>query len=151
MIHYRAAQIADGPLVGRWHYVAGNVAVGYCSPIDGCEECMGTGRQLGSPPPGFEAGPCGSCGGKGFTRRPAPCQGHDTPAAAAEHYRDYLLDQRVRISESRSQQRRCEVCEEWTQGVVTIGTYRMHTLCPEHQDRASIAAVMGPIGESWES
>lgn len=149
MIHYRAAQIADGPHAGKWHYVAGGAAVGYCGRFLACPDRCAMGYRWD--PAAQERVECATCSGRGVVDNPEPCLGHDTATDARLHYKQYLLDTEVRIGQGRTAQRRCEVCEEWTTGVVFIGTYRVHVLCPEHQDRDSIAAVMGPVGESWES
>ncbi len=80
--------------------------------------------------------------------------GHATEAEARECYKQYILDTKLRLVPvepvNASQQNRCEVCKRFTACHVTIGPYRMFTLCPDHQNRETLAGLL-KIGESWES
>ena len=82
------------------------------------------------------------------------CSGHDTPQAACDHYKHYLLDQRTRYAagEQAMTQHRCEVadCGAWTTGAAFVGGYEVHYLCDAHRDRAHLAPLVGVV-DAWET
>ena len=78
------------------------------------------------------------------------CPGHATEEEACEHYKQYLLDKRMRPGTLSNQMLRCRECKEFTDGVVHIGAYQMFILCPAHQGKETVAKHLR-IGESWES
>ena len=49
------------------------------------------------------------------------CPGHATPEEAELHQRQYVLDHEVRHYEDCDAQKRCLVCEQWTQHRVDVG------------------------------
>lgn len=77
--------------------------------------------------------------------------GHDTPEAAAECYRQYLLDFRLRLDgEQKDEQRKCEVCDAWTTRYAIIDMH-VFVLCDDHRTREHVEELMPEVGESWES
>lgn len=77
--------------------------------------------------------------------------GHATPEEAAECYLEYQLDQHMHIRNSSSSQHKCAICDEWTQGIVTIGESRMLTLCEKHQTKDDIRKIVKPSTQIWSS
>jgi hypothetical protein len=73
---------------------------------------------------------------------------HRTPHATAEEavacYREFLIDQELRITEDATTQAHCRVCQAWTTGRVTVGhsLSRRFVLCPAHQTRDVIADLV---------
>jgi anaerobic ribonucleoside-triphosphate reductase len=78
------------------------------------------------------------------------CEGHNTEKEACEHYRQYLLDTRLRYFTENNEQRKCKVCGEWTQGRATIDM-EIFDLCPTHQTREVVETLYGKVGECWSS
>lgn len=156
MNHQHAAELvdADGNPKGIWHYVESNRregthAIGYCSPWEACPNCAGR-SALGDP-----RYSCERCDSKGIVPAADPCPGHATPEEAAEHYRQYLLNERLRldIALSTDVQMRCNAdgCEAWTQHAAGLGPYSTWPLCDEHRTRETVDALFPSVGESWGS
>ncbi len=80
--------------------------------------------------------------------------GHATVKEAEECYKEYLLDQCLRLMPSEpdnaTQQFRCRVCNKFTACYAAVGAYRLFVLCPDHQSREEVAKLLS-VGESWES
>ena len=79
--------------------------------------------------------------------------GHANEQEACECYKQYLLDNNLRLDGHTlsDQQLRCEICGEFTQGMVIIaGKYNHFILCDEHRTRECVEKLL-TIGESWES
>lgn len=80
--------------------------------------------------------------------------GHATEEEACECYKQYLLDTSLRLMteepENARQQNRCQVCRKFTACYAQVGPYRLFMLCPEHNTRENVAALL-KVGESWES
>lgn len=158
MNHLAARQLADGPSAGKWHYTLANSrtgthAIGYCAPYDACP----AGCYLGKVHDGAGGGvTCETCGARGVVELGEPCPGHDTPEEAAEHYRQYLLDKRLRFVDDRPEanvQTRCVAagCGAWTSGGVWIAGWVNFALCADHRTREAVSALYATVGESWES
>lgn len=153
MNHQSARQIADGPNAGKWHWTEANSrtgthAIGYCGRFQTCPECDS--RSF------ITHVECGTCGVTGYVDvGDAQCAGHDTPEEAAEHYRQYLLTERLRLDGMRSenQQFRCEAegCDEWTQTHAHLGSWLMWALCDAHRTRETVEVLYPKVGESWSS
>jgi hypothetical protein len=64
------------------------------------------------------------------------CPGHPTKEEAEEHYRQYLIEHAA-FGTIRNQQRKCQKCGAWTQGMAQLGPgrERIYILCEEHQTR----------------
>lgn len=82
------------------------------------------------------------------------CQGHETAEEAREHYRSYLLAERVVLEAGAfvDAQYRCEVdgCEGWATHSTRVGEWTMFTLCDEHRTLDTVAGLV-EVGESWHS
>lgn len=63
---------------------------------------------------------------------------HATAEEAAACYREWLLDKKLMRREATSQQRRCEVCNEYTSRFVEIG-HETFWLCEKHDGRDECA------------
>lgn len=105
--------------------------------------------------------PVGYCAGKLVDvmeipedeREPYHEHGHDTPEAARECYKRYMLDSRLRLDGKMSDQKRmCEAegCEEWTQGVARVGPMISFVLCDDHRTRETVETLYS-VGDSWSS
>lgn len=76
--------------------------------------------------------------------------GHATKEEAENCYKNYLFDEGVRISVMTNQKLRCEICKQFTDGIVHIGNgYEFHILCDNHQDRESIKSLLH-VEDVWE-
>jgi len=78
---------------------------------------------------------------------------HDTAEEAQECYKRYMLDTRLRFDvRLKGHKRQCEAegCEEWTQGLASLGGLDAFVLCDEHRDREHVEALYS-VGESWSS
>lgn len=68
--------------------------------------------------------------------------GHATSEEAHACYRQYELDCELRFYESKSEQRKCQVCEAWTTHRAELGDfYREFVLCESHATRENVKAV----------
>ena len=76
--------------------------------------------------------------------------GHATEEEAQACYKRHQLDTEMRVSQSSSAQHKCEVCQTWTQTGVSVGGYRMFTLCDQHANRDEVEKLYS-VGEAWES
>ncbi len=126
--------IENGKSAGRWHYTCRNDdhtwAVGYCSPWTECPECH-------CQPLIHRAGlteSCIRCQGIGLIRKDSPCPGHATPEEACEHQKQYYVDTAHLDGRDSSHQSKCQVCQRWTDRVVTWGPGFMSVviLCADH-------------------
>lgn len=65
--------------------------------------------------------------------------GHVTEDGAIECYRQYELDNRLRLDCKHSdEQRKCEVCGHWTDTAAMVGAYRVYELCDIHRTRDEV-------------
>lgn len=116
---------------GKWYYTCSNSAgifdVGGCSQIVSCPDCSPYYLNYD------QKGKCKTCLGHGFIDKVDPCQGHDTPEEAVEHYRQYnVINAKTGFSED--EQRKCEICEKWTQHYMAFKDFFKLPvyLCEEH-------------------
>lgn len=66
--------------------------------------------------------------------------GHETEQEARECYKQYLLDHQLRFWKTKDEQRKCQICKQWTQNVAEIGC-RMFTLCDEHNNCEEVSGL----------
>lgn len=67
------------------------------------------------------------------------CPGHHSPEDAAEHYRQWVIDQGFDVSTSDSQRHKCAECGEWTWDQLHLkGSGNVLFLCENHRDREII-------------
>lgn len=76
--------------------------------------------------------------------------GHATKDEAVACHREFTLDTKRRDFEDAHEQRRCRVCESWTQHRVSVDG-EIFDLCPEHSTREAVSALYPGHAESWES
>ena len=71
--------------------------------------------------------------------------GHETPEAAAECYRQFVLDQHLRLmGEGRPGERRqCEACGEMTNLFAEIKNGSIWPLCNAHNNRETVEKLYG--------
>lgn len=84
------------------------------------------------------------------------CNGHDTAEEAREHYRQYLLDQRLRFFEGPddpSTLRKCQVegCTAYTAGRGQLGEWLMWNLCATHRTREVVEVLYPVANDSFGS
>lgn len=84
------------------------------------------------------------------------CPGHDTKDGAYEHQRQYELDN-ARYNgklgnEHHREERKCEICGEWTDGYASVGMGGMerYILCDQHRNRESLDTLV-EAGDSFGS
>lgn len=72
------------------------------------------------------------------------CDGHATKEEAEAHYRAYVLDTADYERRLLNTQRRCEVCEAWTDRVALsgVGMAESHVLCDAHCNREGLNQVL---------
>lgn len=66
--------------------------------------------------------------------------GHATSEEAAECWRQYRLDTELEFLESKTQQRKCQVCDAWTLKFALLGREfsEEYVLCDEHCTRENV-------------
>lgn len=78
--------------------------------------------------------------------------GHATAEEACACHKEYLLDNRLRLTGfTENQQERCQICKAWTQKYAQLGGYSMFFLCDEHLNRESVSQLYGNVSWSAES
>lgn len=144
MNYYQPREKTDGNGngTGLWHYTCKNDGriwpVGYCSPWETCPDCKG--HSIVS----IDA-KCDKCENRGVIKRENPCPGHKTPEEAAEHYRQYKLDNVRYDGKYHDEMRKCEICGNWTEHFALID-YRSYALCDEHRNRENLEKVFPLYG-----
>lgn len=141
MNHFCARQRVDG----RWDYTLNSQPWGYC-------------REYKPIPEDTQYLPAETIRQENEKMEPLRgnfhTNGHATEKEACECYKRFLLDTRLSLRtsepEDANQQHRCEVCKKFTACYAMVGPYRIFTLCPEHETRENVAALL-KVGQSWES
>ena len=134
MNYYEAKQRTDG----RWDYTRNNHGVGYCREY--CEIDLGVVHISESEQEEYRA-----------TADKHHTDGHETEEEARECYREYLLDHRLMLNRKmENEQRKCQVCEEWTQGFAEIDQ-RLFTLCDQHNNREAVETLFEAPHIAWSS
>jgi hypothetical protein len=151
MNYSQARQIKDenGNGTGKWHWTTMNDGHirpdGYCSRWETCPDCKGYSGIMAFDPNKH----CATCADKGIIIRADPCPGHDTPEGAAEHYRQYLLDNLAFDDIAmQNRQEKCRICGVWTQGVARTreSINQVWVLCDEHRNRESVDRLLEAPG-----
>ena len=130
---------------GRWDYTRNGRATGYCREYEPLKED----GSLLSPETA-----------RNHNERMLPlvgnfhADGHATEQEACDCYKKYMLDTSLRLTPvepvNASQQNRCKICDKFTACHAYVGAYQLFVLCPEHQTREHVEAIL-TVGESWES
>lgn len=144
-MNYYAAKQRQSDM--KWDYTCSNnnftQPIGYCSEyIDWTPELL---SRLGVPydHPSFEKQ-------RNFQHKHHNC-GHETKQEARECYREYLLDQKLKLMcENAETQIRCKICGKWTNLYAEIET-NMWNLCEEHNNRKEIEKIFEAPDEIWRS
>jgi hypothetical protein len=131
----------------RWDYTVRNdeyiAPVGYCSKYyEWTEELF---KRLGIPEndPNIERA-------RSFKHKHHDI-GHSTEKEACECYREYLLDQKLKLMLEKSDvQHKCVVCGEWTTNYAEVDT-KYFDLCKDHNNREEVEKLFGVPGEIWKS
>jgi hypothetical protein len=80
---------------------------------------------------------------------------HETEDDARRCYRDYELNERLRLDGGESGSwHRCQhpQCETLTNKIVQLGEWQIWLLCDEHRTKESVAELYGPLaGDSMHS
>jgi hypothetical protein len=131
----------------RWDYTVRNddrtSPVGYCAPYMEWTEEFFKKIGIGEDHPQVVLG-------KNFKHK-HHTGGHATREEAQSCYREYLLDQRLRLKRERTDtQKKCAVCGSWTTLYAEID---METwdLCEAHNSREEVEKFFEPPGEIWSS
>jgi len=128
---------------GRWDFTSMNDgvvhAIGYCCEYDAIDPSV-------IPISEEEQNRLRSFAHKHHT------DGHDTAEQAQECYKEYLLDHRLRLDQTMSdQQQKCRICGAWTDKFATLSTTTLYVLCPEHNNRESVAQLYKAPSQIWTS
>lgn len=142
MIHYNAKQRLSDM---RWDYVCGNRPTGYCA---GYREFTEKDDFLSEQMRIQENAKMAVHKEKYHTN------GHETEEEARLCYKQYMLDNELRLSpkqENPSQLNKCDVCGEFCSGSASIGWCERYTLCEKHCTRDEVERLTEPAGEMWIS
>lgn len=84
----------------------------------------------------------------GFCGLAGSCGGHDTGEEAQACWNKHRLDNDLGFGETKHQQRRCEVCAQWTTGVAYLrGEFPYEwPLCDKHRNRDGVDKTIN-LGE----
>lgn len=78
--------------------------------------------------------------------------GHATADEAADCYRLYVLDHRIRLNEEAAdEQRKCEVCGEWTTLRASVDHGAGWPLCVLHNNREEVEKLYPAVSQIWSS
>ncbi len=72
--------------------------------------------------------------------------GHATREEARACYREYEFDQELRFTEMRDEQRKCAICDQWTQGYAELGQFHRFFLCGDHSNRQGVEQALAKVG-----
>ena len=133
----------DRPDAGKWRWTTRNDnetrAAGYCASWEVCPQNHGwesIGRDF----------KCDTCGGRGIVDKAAPCVGHDTAEEAAEHYRQYRIDQAAFVSVKDADAHmlhRCKMCDKHTASYMHIpGEIHQEYVCDDHHNRQALSFLI---------
>lgn len=113
MAYYRPLQKTNG----KWYYTctnsAGTFDVECCSQFTSCPDCSPFCLDYD------RKGKCPKCNGRGLIDKLNPCQGHDTPEEAIEHYRLHNV-MNAQSGFNEEEQHKCKICGEWTQNYMAF-------------------------------
>lgn len=123
---------------GRWDYTRNNRATGYCCEFRPFDEEFVKNYHISESEVEKH---------NQFSEK-YHADGHETEEQACECYKQYLLDHKLRFSKSQNEQRKCQVCKEWTQNFTELDC-RIFTLCDEHNNREEISKIYS--APSWSS
>lgn len=142
MRHYKARQRKDG----QWDYTVNLgdfiIPVGYCSKYHRWTEEDARRFDIPTDHPTVVRG-------EKFAHKHHDC-GHSTPEEARECYRQYLLDQELRLMcIDGNAQRKCMKCGDWTQHYAEVDM-KCFQLCEAHNSRECVSEYL-TVGESWQS
>lgn len=75
------------------------------------------------------------------------CPGHDTPEDAQEHYKQYLLNENLRLDAHKlhNMKLKCEAkdgCEEYTDTAASVGGIKHYHLCNKHRTKEEVAKLL---------
>lgn len=76
---------------------------------------------------------------------------HESEEEARDCYTKYLLDKELTFTKMANQQRRCQVCQEYTEGIAQVGQATMYVLCDEHRNREEVEKLYGKVGNITSS
>lgn len=139
MRHYSARQRTDG----RWDFTCGNQPVGYCGEFIewGDNERKMFGENFANHVIEEQ---------KDYKfRHKHHIDGHATAEEACECYKQYLLDNNMRVSNNKNSQHKCGVCGEWTTQFVQVGESWLRTLCEKHSNKEEVEKIYKAPSEIW--
>ena len=70
--------------------------------------------------------------------------GHSTKEGAELHWKQFRFDQRLRVGlESKEEKKKCQVCEEWTNGRAWIDDefFKEFVLCEKHNNAEAVRGL----------
>lgn len=116
---------------GRWDYTRNNAATGYCCQFVPFSDDFIKNFHISE----SEVEKHNKFSDKYHT------DGHETLEGACECYKEYQLDHQLQLDhEDKNQQRKCEVCGEWTTKFAMIDCSLYH-LCDEHRNREEVSKL----------
>lgn len=141
-MRYYSARQRESDL--RWDYTCGRNPVGYCSCY---REFTDVDDWLSESVRNTENAKMIKNKHKYHT------DGHATEEEACECYKQYLLDNSLRLTpklENPSQLNKCKVCGEFCSGYAVVGECEFITLCEKHCNRDEVEKIC-TVGEMWIS
>ena len=113
---------------GKWDYTRNGLAAGYCQNFKPIEKESVEQFRISDELVEKHNG----CADKYHTN------GHDSADEACECYKQYQLDYQLQLDhEDKNQQRKCEVCGEWTTKFAMLDCSLFH-LCDKHRTRDEV-------------
>ncbi len=76
--------------------------------------------------------------------------GHETKEEACACYRSYLLDHHLSFDSYKDEQRKCVICQSWTQKYASVSHEADYPLCEQHLNRESVEKLYH-VGYSMSS
>lgn len=126
---------------GRWDYTRNNLPTGYCrefKPFD--KEFVEK----------YHISELDAEKHNGFSHK-YHSDGHNSSDEACDCYKEYQLDHQLQLDhEDKNQQRKCQVCGEWTTKFALLDC-SIFQLCDEHRNREEIAKLYKAASFSMSS
>lgn len=133
---------------GLWAFTSNGRPIGYCCPYPWDEAGIARYQKVIGQPPSPE-----------YLEKQAQHRdkyhdgGHATEDEAIECYRQYLLDNSLRLQgppPNPSTLHKCKVCDTFTAGYAQVGEWgSIWPLCDDHRNRETVETKLYTKGPSW--
>ena len=76
------------------------------------------------------------------------CSGHDTAEEAREHFKQYLVNEKVDFRPDQMKRpERCKICSDWTRSYARVEAWDFYPLCKDHLTKESVARLLGELSD----